>query len=208
MPSKRHLLFLLVCVTASVIALAYANWLQKSPQITQTATQIPLNSQQSPAIGGKFELKNDKGETVTEQTLNRKYHVLFFGYANCPDICPGMLQTMAGIFDRLPPEKAAKVQMAFISVDPTRDTLDKLGTYVRSFHKSFVGWTGTKQQIDAMTRSYFAYYALDKKDENGDYAVNHSSIIYLLDPQGKMVTHLRNSDSASHIQAELERLIP
>lgn len=207
MPGKRHLITLAILMVTMLVGIGVGFSRQKSLQIPQTTPQITSNPSVSPAMGGAFVLTSVDGKTVTEQSLVGKYHALFFGYANCPDICPGTLQTMAGIFEAMPAEKRDKLQMIFISVDPARDTLAKLGTYVRSFHPNFIGWTGTKAQIDAMARNYLAYYALDKQDENGDYAVNHSSFMYLTGPDGKVITHLRSSDSAAAIRAELERFI-
>ncbi len=172
----------------------------------------------APDIGGAFSLTDDQGLPVTEKTLvGDKYHLIFFGFTNCPDVCPGMLSTVAGIYEKLTPEQQARVQMVFVSVDPDRDTKEKLHEYVTAFNPTFVGWTGTKAQIDGMTRNYLAYYAIrkDGKDPTvtvsstgagmggGDYMVDHSAILYLMGPDGAYVTHFRNSDSATSI---LERL--
>ena len=167
----------------------------------------------SSQVGGAFSLTDDQGHPVSEKDLvGGTYHLIFFGFTNCPDVCPGMLSTVAGIYQKLTPEQQARVRMVFVSVDPDRDTREKLHEYVTGFDPSFVGWTGTKAQIDAMTRNYLAYYAIRKEGSGDgaaapDYKVDHSSLLYLMGPDGGYVTHFRNSDSATSILERLQEIL-
>ncbi len=167
--------------------------------------------QGAPAIGGPFTLTDDAGATVTEATLvGGKYHLIFFGFANCPDVCPGMLQLMAGVEERLPTATRDRLQFVFVSVDPARDTLEKLGAYVRGFSPRFVGWTGTKDNIDTMVKHYLAYYAIGTPAQGDDpsiYNVDHSGFAYLMGPDGQYMAHFRSSDSAASLQAGLARFV-
>ncbi|MCA3244807.1 MAG: SCO family protein [Alphaproteobacteria bacterium] len=184
-----------------------ALWLAYAPQPEPSAGLTGGVGQPSgaPAIGGPFTLTDDADRTVTEANLvGEKYHLIFFGFANCPDVCPGMLQLMAGVEEKLPAATKAKLQFVFVSVDPDRDSLTKLGEYVRGFSPSFVGWTGSKEQIDVMVKNYLAYYAKRPDAQAPDgYSVDHSGFAYLMGPDGKYVTHFRSSDSATSLQAGL-----
>lgn len=168
---------------------------------------VPQAEANAPPIGGAFTLNDDTGKVVTERDLLGKYHLVFFGFTNCPDKCPAMLSAMDWVTRNLPPETAAKVQMVFVSVDPTRDDLKTLGEYVRGFNPAFVGWTGTKEQVDAMVKNYLAYYAIKaasptEADPNV-YMVDHSTFLYLMGPDGRYVMHFRNTDSSTSIRDRL-----
>ena len=163
----------------------------------------------APEIGGSFSLTDDTGRPVSEKTLvGEKYHLIFFGFAHCPDICPGMLTTMAGVYEKLPPATRGKLQMVFVSVDPDRDSAEKLHEFVRGFDPSFVGWRGSQAEVDAMTKNYLAYAAKRADPDAPDgYTMDHSAILYLMGPDGKYVMHMRNSDSATLIRERLEEVV-
>ena len=195
-----------------LLGLPVLSWWMRNSAPASDVSQVGMGQPAgAPPVGGPFTLTDDQGRTVTEKSLvGKKYHMIFFGFTHCPDICPGMLQLMAGIEEKLPDEAREKLQFVFISVDPNRDTLKKLGTYVREFSPRFVGWTGTKAQIDAMVKNYLTYYAIQaapKGEDPSHYTVNHSGFAYLMGPDGKYVLHVRSSDSATKIQAALERAL-
>lgn len=173
----------------------------RSAAVAQAGGEVP--------IGGTFTLTNDKGQRVSEQMMQGKYHLLFFGFANCADACPAMLSTMDWVYRQLPFAKQANMQVVFISVDPMRDTAGKLGEYVRGFNPAFEGWVGTQQEIDVMTKNYLAYYAVPDgaRADDAEYQVKHSTYLYLMGPDGKYITHFRQSDSAVAIRDGLEKLV-
>jgi protein SCO1/2 len=203
--------FLIMAVLTGTAMAAF--WLAYQPVVAPAAVAEVGYGQPSgaPAIGGPFKLTDDAGRTVTEADLvGNKYHLIFFGFANCPDVCPGMLQLMAGVEEKLPVATQEKLQFVFVSVDPARDTLERLGAYVRGFSPSFVGWTGDKANIDAMVKNYLAYYAIAKPaagDDPAVYNVDHSGFAYLMGPDGKYIAHFRSSDSAASLQAGLEKFV-
>jgi len=138
-------------------------------------------------IGGPFTLTAPDGTTVTEQTYRGKWILVFFGFTSCPDTCPTALLDIAAALEKLGPA-ADKVQPLFITVDPQRDTPVVIGDYTRSFDPRIIGLTGTPEQIAAVAREYGAYYA-PRKIGSGpeDYVLDHSSYLYLMDPEGKFV---------------------
>jgi protein SCO1/2 len=136
------------------------------------------------AVGGPFQLVDQNGTAVNQSLLKGKWSAVFFGYTFCPDACPTTLQTMAAAKDRLGP-KGEKLQMVFVSIDPERDTPDKLKAYLNTqgFPKGVVGLTGTPEQVARAAKAYKVYYA--KAGEGPDYLMDHSTVTYLMNPQGK-----------------------
>jgi protein SCO1/2 len=136
-------------------------------------------------IGGQFTLTAADGAVVTEQTYRGKWLLVFFGFTSCPDTCPTALLDIAAALEKLGPA-ADKVQPLFITVDPQRDTPVVIGDYTRSFDPRIIGLTGTPEQIAAVAREYGAYYAPRKIGPGPeDYVMDHSSYLYLMDPEGK-----------------------
>lgn len=203
-----------VVLVLFIIAALVAAWLVYSPSLntppTTPAQGLVMKTQISgaPAIGGPFSLRDDKGNAVTEQSLvGDTFHLIFFGFANCPDVCPGMLSLMAGVEGKLPEATRNQLQFVFVSVDPDRDSLEKLGEYVRGFSPNFVGWSGPKAEIDRMVKGYLAYYAIRPAEAGRpaeEYSVDHSGFAYLMGPDGKYIAHFRSSDSALALQKLLE----
>jgi protein SCO1/2 len=134
-------------------------------------------------IGGPFTLVDHTGREVTELTFRGKYLLIFFGFANCPDVCPLALDRFAQVLEHLGPD-AANVQPLLISVDPERDTPAVLKGYVTAVDPRILGLTGTLEQVKAAASAYKVYFAKDPPDERGGYAVSHSSYEYLMGPDG------------------------
>jgi protein SCO1/2 len=137
----------------------------------------------APQIGGPFTLVDHTGREVTELTFRGKYLLIFFGFANCPDVCPLALDRFAQVLEHLGPD-AANVQPLLISVDPERDTPAVLKGYVTAVDPRILGLTGTLEQVKAAASAYKVYFAKEPPDERGGYAVSHSSYEYLMGPDG------------------------
>lgn len=136
-------------------------------------------------IGGPFTLVDHTGKTVTDQDFRGKFMLIFFGYTFCPDVCPTELNTIAAAMDKLGPP-ADKVVPIFVTVDPQRDTADKLKSYVADFHSRLIGLTGTEEQVGAAARAYRVYYKkVGAENASADYLLDHSSFVYLMGPDGK-----------------------
>jgi protein SCO1/2 len=135
-------------------------------------------------IGGAFRLVDQNGAAVDQTILEGKWSAVFFGYTFCPDVCPTTLTTLAQAIEKLGP-RARRLQVLFISIDPGRDTPAQLKSYLSSpaFPKGTIGLTGTPQEIARVARAYRVYFK--KVGDGPNYSVDHTSIVYLMDPQGR-----------------------
>lgn len=183
-----------------------------------TACQAQAPSQQGPspdgvdlrgaAIGGPFELIDKTGKTVRWSDFAGKYRVVYFGYAYCPDICPTDVQRTAQglkIFAQSNPEAARRIQHIFITVDPERDTPEKVGEFAAAFSPDLIGLTGTPAQIDAAKEAFKVYSTKGTVQPGGGYLVDHSNLTYLFDPEGKPLGTLPTDKGPQAVAAELER---
>ena len=136
--------------------------------------------------GGPFALVDVNGRPADQTVLNGKWSVVFFGYTFCPDVCPTTLTLLGQAMSQLGPN-AARTQVVFITVDPERDTPAQLKTYLSSpaFPRNTIGLTGSAAQIDRAAKAYYVYYR--KEGTGADYTMDHSTALYLMDPQGRFV---------------------
>ncbi len=137
------------------------------------------------SVGGPFVLTAQDGSRVSNTAFEGAPTLVFFGFTNCPDICPTKLMEISEVL-RAAGDKAGKVRALFITVDPARDTPDLLRSYLASFDPRIVGLTGTQDEVDAVVKAYRAYY---KKvpTSSGDYTMDHTAIVYLMDRKGQFV---------------------
>jgi protein SCO1/2 len=142
-------------------------------------------AQTSSAIGGPFTLTDQGGKTVTDADFKGKPLLVFFGYTHCPDVCPTTLFELSEVMRALGAD-AGKAQAAFISVDPERDTPAVLKDYLSSFDPHLRGLTGSVEQVDAVKKIY-RVYSKKVPGENGDYTMDHTALVYLMDKQGHFV---------------------
>ncbi|VAX06270.1 Cytochrome oxidase biogenesis protein Sco1/SenC/PrrC, thiol-disulfide reductase involved in Cu(I) insertion into CoxII Cu(A) center [hydrothermal vent metagenome] len=122
------------------------------------------------------------------ERLANKWTLLFLGYTNCPDVCPMTMSVLKAVYDGLAkyPEIQSSTQVVFISVDPARDSPEHIGQYVSYFDNSFIGATGTVEELNKFTRQLSAGYILEEPNELGTYQVNHTGSIYLIGPQQRI----------------------
>ena len=164
--------------------------------------------QQTVDIGGPFTLINEDGQAVSEADFAGRPMLVYFGFTYCPDVCPMSLDLLGGALDRLAetaPEKAARLQPVFISVDPARDTPAQLKDYLSYFHPSLTGLTGSQEQIDAVKKSFRVYAARARNsDANGHYNVDHSSLFYLMDGDNRYLAHFTHNMTAAQLAAGLD----
>ncbi|WP_286182867.1 SCO family protein [Labrenzia sp. R4_1] len=157
------------------------------------------------AIGGPFELISGNGETVTDQTLAGKPTVMFFGFTYCPDVCPTTLSELQGWIEALGPD-ADKLNYAFVSVDPERDTPDVMRDYVGAFDDRILALTGSRENIDSMLKAYRVYAKRVPLDD-GDYTMDHSAAVYLMNADNKFVGTIAYGEVEETALAKLKRLI-
>jgi protein SCO1 len=175
--------------------------------LTTPQGEQPVQSSGTALIGGPFLLTGTDGKTVTDRDFRGRYMLIFFGFTHCPDVCPAELQVIAQALDQLG-DKAKKVVPIFITVDPERDTSAAMAEYVKSFGPNFVGLTGSLEAIAAAAKAYrVAYSKVENKASPGDYTVDHSALVYLMDPEGRYVTHFAYGTSVQEIAEKLGRLL-
>ncbi len=162
---------------------------------------------QAAAIGGPFTLTDGAGKAVTDRSFRGKYMLVYFGYTFCPDVCPTTLTQVADALDKLG-ARADQVQPLFITVDPARDTAPVVGQYAAAFGPRLDGLTGTAEQVAAVAKEYRVYYAPHRTGPNpGDYTMDHSSILYVMDPQGRFDGIIRADEDADAMAADLSKLV-
>lgn len=158
-----------------------------------------------PAIGGPFALIDHDGKPFSSEQLKGKPTLIYFGYTFCPDVCPTSLLLMETAMDQLGNDANKKVNLVFITVDPERDTPQLLKGYVPNFGPTFIGLTGTPEQIAAAARAYRVYFQKVPGKEGSPYLMDHSSIVYLLDRNGRFVAHFTHEAKAEAIAAAVKR---
>jgi len=161
-------------------------------------------------IGGAFALTDQDGRRVTDRDLAGRYRIMYFGYTYCPDVCPVDVQAIgAGLaaFEKAAPARGSKVVPVFVSVDPGRDTAPVLKQFVNAFHPRMIGLTGTRAEIDAVTKAYGIFYKIDPPGPGGGYLVSHSRQAYLMAPDGTPVALLPADQGPQAVTAELERWV-
>jgi cytochrome oxidase Cu insertion factor (SCO1/SenC/PrrC family) len=158
-------------------------------------------------IGGPFTLTDQNGKRVTDKDFRGRFMLVYFGFTFCPDVCPSALQVMAAALHKLGP-KAEKIVPIFITIDPERDTPEKMAQYVQSFDPRLVGLTGTPEEIAAVTREYrvYAKKVEDPKSTAG-YTMDHSSIIYVIGPDGAYRTHFTHTTNVDAMAARLGEML-
>ena len=159
----------------------------------------------SSAIGGPFRLEDQNGKPFTDADLKGKWHLLFFGYTHCPDTCPTALNEISLALDRLG-KKRDEVGVVFITVDPERDTPEVLKSYVQSFDAKIVALTGSPDEVAQAAKAYRVFYAKHPRSDGG-YEMDHSAVIYIMDPQGRFTATLTPDATADAMAQRLEKLL-
>ncbi len=164
---------------------------------------LPRDVTKPSSVGGPFQLVNQDGKTVTDDDFRGKPLLVFFGFTHCPDICPTTLFEVSEVFNRLGKD-AGKVNAIFVTVDPERDTPEKLKLYLSSFHPQISALSGSEAQIEAIKKAYYVY-AKKVPLEGGSYTMDHTSIVYLMDKQGNFIAPFNLKRDADAAAADLKR---
>ncbi len=159
----------------------------------------------SSAIGGPFKLVDQNGKTITNTDLEGKWLLVYFGYTHCPDACPTALNNIALALRDLGAEKK-EVRPVFITVDPARDTSSAMKDYVAAFDAPILALTGSDAAIAQAAKEYRVYYA-KHAEAGGDYSMDHSSIIYVMDPKGRFTASFTGEDPPEQMAARLKKLL-
>jgi protein SCO1 len=190
--APMRLLAVLAAFLAGALALFATVWLT-----------LPNEATRPSGVGGPFRLIDQNGRAVTDRDFKGEPFLVFFGFTYCPDICPTTLFEMSEVLKRLGPD-ADKTAALFITVDPERDTPDKMKDYVSSFHPRIFGLTGTLEEI-ALVEKEYRVYAKKVPLKDGDYTMDHTAVVYLMDKDGRFVAPFNLKKSADEAAADLRR---
>jgi protein SCO1/2 len=199
---RRWLAPTLAAAAVAVAALAGAHFLLPSDGAADATAQ-----EQRVPIGGPFTLKDHTGREVTEQDFRGRHMLVYFGYTYCPDICPLGLEKVAQVMDLLPPAQQEQVVPVFITVDPTRDTVEVMRDYVGQFHPRLVGLTGSEDEIQEVAKSW-RVYVQQGEEKDGAYLVDHSTFTFLMGPDGDYVAHFGHAATAEEMAQRIGAAIP
>ncbi|WP_419729478.1 SCO family protein [Lichenicola sp.] len=155
------------------------------------------------AVGGPFELRDGSGQVVTDRSWPGKFLLIYFGYTHCPSVCPTTLANIGGALDSIG-KTADRVQPLFITIDPARDTSKVVAEYAQMFWPRLVGLTGTSSQIAQAAKEYDIYYAPHRDSPTGsDYSMDHTSVVYLVAPDGRIAATIDASRKAPQMAASI-----
>lgn len=186
---KNSTIVLIVLASLSVMALSFYLIYKLDPgQKAKPTSEITnIISRQEPIQS--FSLVDTKGNIFTDKNLQGKFTVLYFGFATCPDICPYSLEKFRKLSNMIPEEFQSKIQFVFVSIDPQRDDTKTLTQFVNDFGgDKVIGVTGSEEDLTKLSNSLKVYFAKQSDDGKGNYYVDHTSFIYLLDPEAKLIS--------------------
>jgi protein SCO1 len=174
--------------------------------------QSKIQSYGKPMVGGPFTLTNHLGETVSSESFKGKFMMIYFGFTNCPDICPDELDKMGNVLDLLTPldSVSSRVEPIFITCDPSRDTPEVIKEYLAEFHPRMIGLTGPFKEVEKTAKSYRVYFSAPPPsgksfdpDATDDYLVDHSIFIYFMDPSGEFLDAFGKNQSAEDVATQI-----
>lgn len=182
MDKKQSLALVIIALLSAALIWVLFFW---SPDVENEPVKHETLELSAKPTGGDFtvEIQN---KDLSLQDLRGKVVLLYFGYTQCPDICPTSLSLMTQALNQMSEEELAKVRGLFVSVDPNRDNTTRLKEYTHYFHPNIIGATAEKEQIDKITKLYGASYRIVDSDSAMGYIVDHSSYTYVIDKKGKL----------------------
>jgi protein SCO1 len=201
--NRKRLLYILV----AVLVLILVGWGILIFQIVSIKSNSNYYGSSYDMKAPDFTLTDQDGAKVSLHDFKGKIVFIFFGYTHCPDICPVTLSALNGVVNDLGDEKD-NVQVIFITIDPERDTQEALKKYVSYFNKDFIGLTGTPEQIKDVSDSYHAFYVKEETGKDSDYLMGHTSSVYLINPDGRIVLRYPQSKmDPKEIAKDVKRIL-
>ena len=195
----RHFLLLGLAALIGLLAV-FGTLVYARPYVYQGSLIDP------PAPAADFALSDQHGQTfrLSEQTGN--VVLIFFGYTNCPDVCPVTLSDFRQVKEQLG-AAAERVRFVFITVDPERDTPERIGKYIANFDPSFYGLTGDATELEQVWKSYWVYQSKVEAGSAAGYLVDHSTSVYVIDPDGNLRLTFPFGTQASDMAADVSQLL-
>lgn len=154
-----------------------------------------------------FNLTDEHGDPLDADDFTGDVTLLFFGYTNCPDICPATMARIRAALGGLDDDQRKRFDVLFVSVDPERDTPERIERFTTSFGPDFVGATGTPEQLKTLSKRYRVTYGYGEPNDNGFYLVSHSSAIFVFDPQGRVRLLVNQNESVDGLTQDLRTLL-
>jgi protein SCO1 len=193
-PRSRAFAIRAVVTLAAAAALGLAAFLLTNPPERPRAA----------LIGGPFALQDGDGKTVSDQTLRGRPFLVYFGYTHCPDVCPTELAHISDILGKMGDKS---IPTLFVTVDPERDTPKVMQDYVSSFNPAIVGLSGSPQAVEAAEKAFRVFARKGQPQPDGDYSMDHSSIVYLMDKNGAFVEAFNVERPPEEAAKDLERFL-
>ncbi|MCE1234987.1 MAG: SCO family protein [Hyphomicrobiales bacterium] len=197
----RHGLWALIALVVIGVGVFVALRETQTPQPTATSSTLAPVA----GIGGEFSLLDQTGKPFTEKDLLGHPNLVFFGYTFCPDVCPTTLLEAEGWMKELGAD-ADRVKVIFVTVDPERDTPAKLKDYLASFDPRFIGLSGSREETDKALKAY-RVFARKVEGKGGDYTMDHTAAVYLIDPQGRFVGIINFQEDTAKAMTKIRRLL-
>ena len=157
-------------------------------------------------FGGDFSLTGPEGKTVSLEDFRKKLVLIYFGYTFCPDVCPVTLSNLKLLMLSLQ-EKAEDVQVIFISIDPERDTFQKLKDYVPYFHPTFIGLTGSEAELASVAKKYQTFYLKQKVESEAGYLMAHTDVVILVDQNGRFRGRYKSKYDLDKLKTDIRWLL-
>ena len=212
MPQRRVYLYLGVAVLIIIIGITLRFFASPQSMLSPAGVTVvdkggrEIKGSKPPSIGGRFTLISQDGRPVTDADFRGKNIFVFFGFTNCPDVCPLTLSNISRAMVLLGAD-ANKIQPLFISVDPLRDTPNVLRQYLKHFDHRIIGLTGTPKQVVAVQRAYriFAQRRNAVGAGSDDYLMDHTSISYMMGPSGEFKTFFSNGSTPEEFVTKIRQ---
>ena len=161
---------------------------EKEKLVEQRSKSMETQQVGRPRVGGPFRLVSSTGYPFTDEDLLGSFSLIYFGFTNCPDICPEELDKMSNVVERIAHKHGNVINPVFVTCDPARDKVPMVDEYIADFHPRMIGLTGSYDDIKAACKAYRVYFSTPPgADPSSDYLVDHSIFFYLMDPEGKFV---------------------
>lgn len=193
--NKKTLAFILIAILGAVLIWVLFFW---NPAIDSEKPEHQALELNATPVGGDFSVEIQNKDLALAD-LRGKVVLLYFGYTQCPDICPTNLSLMTQALNQMSEEELATVNGLFVSVDPERDNTTRLEAYVKYFHANIIGATAEQDKIDEITKMYGAAYRIVEGDSAMGYTVDHSSYTYVIDKKGKLRHTLEHAAPSAKI---------
>ena len=197
---KSKVLLILVSLAVTSIISAYEI---KGSEDTRTNLKKPEYYKN---FGGDFSLTGPEGKTVSLEDFRNKVVLIYFGYTFCPDVCPITLSNLKMLMLSLE-EKAEDVQVIFISIDPERDTFQKLKDYVPYFHPTFIGLTGSEADLASVAKKYQTFYLKQKVESEAGYLMAHTDVVILVDQNGRFRGRYKSKYDLDKLKTDIRWLL-